>query len=331
MVTMIMMVVISLIVLGISQVARRELQQTTNNQLSTEAFYAAESGINEAWAAINDQLITTGSIAAKSDCTNQSGPYATLQTTISDENNVSYSCLLIDPTPGTLSQDNVGSVPAVFTLHPAGGASLNNVTFSWNLPSHAVGTKDDCPLASKVSGVGQPAGIFTPKADWVCPYGVLRVDLVPGDDLSRTGLLNNTMTVFLVPTKDGSGGSQAYNSQKGAKYAAVCTATKCQFTIGNLSQDLYYARVSQIYTSSRLTITGNGGRAHFADDQVLIDATGKAQDVLRRILVAANINNGNQNQGAGAALASGDSLCKRFAVFEDYYSDQTGSYGQCQQ
>lgn len=44
MITIVMMVVISLIVVGFTQVANRNRRQSLDRQLSTQAFYVAESG-----------------------------------------------------------------------------------------------------------------------------------------------------------------------------------------------------------------------------------------------------------------------------------------------
>jgi len=48
MVTMILMIVMSLIVVGFAQVSRRNQRVALDRQLSTQAFYAAESGVNDA-------------------------------------------------------------------------------------------------------------------------------------------------------------------------------------------------------------------------------------------------------------------------------------------
>jgi hypothetical protein len=54
--------------------------------------------------------------------------------------------------------------------------------------------------------------------------------------------------------------------------------------------------------------------------QAQIDATGKAQDVLRRILVNVPLHASNSNALPDYALESTDSICKRFAVMDGYYS-----------
>jgi Tfp pilus assembly protein PilX len=67
-VTLLMMIIISLLVLGFAQVSRHEQGNTTNTQLSTQAYYAAESGINDAGAAIQHLLSTSGTVTNKDVC-----------------------------------------------------------------------------------------------------------------------------------------------------------------------------------------------------------------------------------------------------------------------
>src|SRR3954463_2749341 len=105
-VTMLLMVVITLIVLGFAQISRRNQRQAVDRQLSTQAFYAAEAGINDARNLIKTALSSGATIPAKTDCTNGSGPaaafYSTLSPSLDTPNNVSYTCLMVDPAPKDL-------------------------------------------------------------------------------------------------------------------------------------------------------------------------------------------------------------------------------------
>ena len=67
-ITLIMMIVISLIVLGFAQITRHDQQQALDKQLSTEAFYAAESGINDAINAIQNLNYLTSHPNGKTNC-----------------------------------------------------------------------------------------------------------------------------------------------------------------------------------------------------------------------------------------------------------------------
>ncbi|HSX32249.1 MAG TPA: pilus assembly PilX N-terminal domain-containing protein, partial [Candidatus Saccharimonadales bacterium] len=79
MVTIILMIVISLIVLGFAQIARRNQRQSLDRQLSTQAFYAAETGVNDASKVIKAAIASGATVAAKPTCTDSGGgQYTTL-------------------------------------------------------------------------------------------------------------------------------------------------------------------------------------------------------------------------------------------------------------
>jgi Tfp pilus assembly protein PilX len=83
MVTMLLMLVITLIVLGFAQVSRREQIQTLDRQLSAQAFFAAESGVNDAISVIKQRLAQGLPISDKTACsTNPSDPVRLIHLTV---------------------------------------------------------------------------------------------------------------------------------------------------------------------------------------------------------------------------------------------------------
>src|ERR1700761_8288581 len=66
-VTMIMVIVISLIVIGFAEVSRRNQREALDNQLSTQAYYAAESGVNAAVQYFSDHPSNTA-LTTSGDC-----------------------------------------------------------------------------------------------------------------------------------------------------------------------------------------------------------------------------------------------------------------------
>src|SRR5580698_3119973 len=88
-VTLIMMIIISLVVLGFAQIARHEQREALDNQLSSAAYYAAESGVNDAVNAIQNDNYLGLNPTGKSTC----APDAILNNN-NLGNNSSYSCLL---------------------------------------------------------------------------------------------------------------------------------------------------------------------------------------------------------------------------------------------
>lgn len=314
MMTMVIMIVISLIVIGLAQVSRNEQTQTLNSQLSTQAYYAAESGVNDAVTILKNM---SGIPPAKTTCGN-TPEYQLNQVLNTDgKNNVKYTCVLIDPTPPVLLYQ-LSSAPTVITIKPASGGTVNDLTFKWSVPGDlSVSNYTSCPSASTtLSGnVFKPA---TGSGSWQCPYGVLRVDIVPATDFTRQGLYNDTMSATIVPTSNGSGGSSAFTPSKGVIVAASGCSTSCQYTFTGMSASEYFVRVSELYQTGALTVSSSAGS--FAGSQVMIDATGKASGVLRRIRVAVDISQGNQNSDTVGAIISGQSVCKKFSTAKGYFS-----------
>jgi Tfp pilus assembly protein PilX len=311
MMTIVMILVISLIVLGLAQISRREVRKATDTQLSSQAFYAAESGVND----VINLIHANGDVATPNPTCTLTAPYSTgLTPTIAP--GISYSCVIVDPASNRIPGD-ISSSPSVYSLATTSATGLSSVTFKWG-PG---GGQSTSTIGCSTAALGQ-VDVFptaSPTNPWSCHYAVLRVDLVNAASLDRAALINATKTYFLVPNRTGSVGSGSSILQ-----GASCSGGVCSATINMSASNSYYARVTGIYTDGSLTICGNGCAAEFAD-QVTIDVTGKAQDVLRRVKVSVNLNGGNQNSEAAAAIMSGDSICKRFKLNQN--GTATGDYG----
>lgn len=309
MMTIVMILVISLIVLGLAQISRREVRKSTDSQLSTQAFYAAESGVND----VVNLIHANGDVViAKPTCDLAPAiPYSTgLHPDIDTTSNVSYTCVIVEPDTTSIPGD-ASTTPSVYSLATTDAAGLSQVTLEWT-PGGGKTTANltNCPTTALGATNVFDTGSATDS--WTCDYGVVRLDLVNTGTLTRDSLINNIRTYFLVPRRTGTVGSSTMMTR-----GVSCTSAKCSLTIAMpAASNDYYARISSIYTNAPLSIKGvtaSGTTAKFAD-QVTIDVTGKAQDVLRRVKVSLNLNNGNQNGKAEAAIMSGDSICKRFKI-----------------
>ncbi len=192
-ITMVTMVVISLIVIGFATISRREQRQSQDQLLSSQAFYAAESGVEDAKSIIKDAIAKGDPIKAKDDCNdNKPGPgtnYPTDDATIVDSDyGVSYTCLKVDPEPRTLQYDGVadnGIIVPINTPQPTGQLEI-----TWRPTGDPGGLPSaDCPTSTNNS--------FSPQTDWSCGYGVLRVDIVPTvGSLTRASLASGQLTAF---------------------------------------------------------------------------------------------------------------------------------------
>lgn len=327
MVTMILMIVLSLIVLGFAQISRRNQRETLDRQLSTQAFYAAESGINDAMNAIK----SAGAAQAKTNCAPAtSGIFQGFNNVLDSSHNVSYSCLLVDPTPPDLKYNNVDDTGTIVPIITADGSNMSNIDIVWQ--SSAINPVGGCSTSLVL-------GTFTPTTGWTCGYGILRFDLVKAVGAqTANSYQQNTMTTFAVPLTTGTNQIN-FGGNSNASVGVKCTNNNCTLRVAGLNSNTYFMRVSTIYRmASQLTITPHnaaGSTVELTNAQAIIDSTGKAQDVLRRIQVRVPYNGASStNQLPMNALSSNDSVCKRFSIMQDWSSNSpsgvTGTNALCQ-
>ncbi len=325
-VTLILMVVLSLIVLGFARNSRREQRQTLDRQLNSQAFYAAESGVNDAVARLR-ALPPSDPIFEKSytECAGVNSFVAQFAAPALNPNidgtNVQYSCLLVDPQPTRLEFGSIGEQPHIIPLNGVDRATdafvdIDNITISWQAKDG--NTNFSCPG-------GGSAGQLVPSGNWTCETGLLRIDLVPIlATVNRDNLNQNQRTLFLYPQNvGGPPASYAIGGSTGVVALAKCSNTGIPKYCGvNIdvtalpASSHYYLRLSSIYKSSAVTIsvTGGGIDLGLAGAQAVVDSTGKANDVLRRIQVHVSLNPLGKGPFPGAAIQSADSICKRLFV-----------------
>lgn len=336
-VTMVLMIVISLIVLGFAQISRRNQRQALDNQLSNQAFYAAETGVNDYSKVIKAYLAGPSPVTAsltQTSCTpaavsTYTGkiPSSVLSTTP----DVSYTCVLVDATPTSLQYSSVSSTGPALIVPINASSVVNNLTVSWQTTQANLNNPvSGCPNAANI-------GHFLSSSGWAatnCGVGILRVDLVPViGSFTIQSLQANTMTALLVPTSSGvsspstvsySGtGNNQYgtSANQGAVVGAYCTnAAGCSVKITNLTGSNYYLRISSLYSTSSITVQGFNSAASttalsLSGAQVMIDSTGKAQDILRRLQVRIPVNATASASTFDSAVQSSLSLCKQFQTY----------------
>lgn len=325
-VTMILLSVVTLIVVGFTQLTIRNREDALDKQLSTQALYAAETGVNDAIKALRAQFVLSPSYQAvgKTSCTDASTIYP-VSSQLST--GVSYTCVLVTPNSPTIYSSapmTGGSVTKIKPVNANGnGDSLRSLTVEWD-PSIDVNTT---PLAGCATG---PSTVFPPSLDGVCPYGLLRMDIyrvgsvggvTPADTLNTT-----TQTIYMLPTKNDTG-TTTINfgdpSVRAHRARTTCTDQMCSATIMVNDAQLYtyYARFSSMYYDiSKVRIKGELSTlasAYFSG-QMIFDVTGKAQDVLRRVQVQVPTEGFEQEDVPNSAVHSTGQFCKRFVVGPNY-------------
>jgi Tfp pilus assembly protein PilX len=329
-IVMIMMVIITLIVLGFSQITRRNQRQALDRQLSSQAFYAAESGVNTTATTISSYVQANGfsSLPTKTSCGNDYSPTGAggVGAPISNLGTaVRYTCVLVNPNPTTLQYNPTQKGSTVIPIQSTG--NLKSITFTWNVQSG--GNDTIC--------TGANAQVFPTAAAWSCDYGVLHVDLVANPVTNLSNLSGNTVSLLLTPLGVHSGAitlpsfgaaSRAYIAS-----ASGCDLGKCSVTVTlDGTQSSYYARVTSMYRDApNMLLSGvlaAGGSATFSGAQAVVDTTGQAQDQLRRIQVRVDLGaTADPSTIPTSAIGSSGDICKRFTIFS---SDTVDPANLCQ-
>jgi Tfp pilus assembly protein PilX len=305
----IIVIIITIITLSLAALTRRGLRQSLDEQLSTQAQYAAESGVNAAIKLINDKIITSNV-----DNCNQTGVSGgKFEKNILNEN-VKYSCVLVDLTSDTISTDLASESIKVYPLVDPNGLLINTLNIKWSNPSN---------LSTPLSCSTQPS-CLTNQTGWGVRPGLLRVKLIPypTTGLQRSAIDSGAIDITAYPFAiTGYGNSADASITKNHVLAALATTCDgrgiCSINVTGLSSPgRYYVQLYSYYASTtNVNITGtnsSGTAVKFTGAQATIDSTGISQDIVKRLRVKVALD-ASSNLPI-YALSSGESLCKRFTT-----------------
>ncbi len=284
-------IVLGLLSVGFSQLARREQQSALDKQLSTQAYYAAETGINDTKKYLNDPLTLPNLTNLNTEqCI--TGSVISTQNDLPGNSGASYNCVIANTRPLSLEYKEV----------PAGTSKVVNfkaVDIAGN-PVALNTLKIEWESAGSVAPSG-PAKAFEPNASWN-HKSVIQFSLTPYLDVATTNhntLVSNTTTNYLYPNADSNNtvDYQAALANQGVIKDGACDSTtnKCFVIISNIAgqaADNYLIHFINMYKQSNIVITGTSatGPIKFEGGQAMIDVTGKARNVLKRLRVRVPLN-----------------------------------------
>ncbi len=323
-VTILFLIIISLTSLGLARMARREQRQALDNQLSRQALYLAEAGINDAKKAITNTSLTLPNYNTtnKPSCVSDPAPSFTkpnLDFLASDNTEAfsgvirndgslglggisavgSYSCVLIDHDIDNIVFNDVSTTKSVYSemeVSDAAGMSVTafNLVIGWNDKSGST--------AFRPSGNTD----FPPNnaAGWGNNTGVLRMDITNGGNgaFTRDTLSDSTMTPFLYPSLDSPppastptpfdatvNGRAPIIPGACSTTASALTGKFCNVTIKVDNSSKLFLRLKSVYNSTAVNIVATPqsgvGTLKIKGAQTLIDVTGKVADVVKRLQV----------------------------------------------
>jgi hypothetical protein len=282
-ITILIILMLSLIVLAMSSNANRERRQSLDAQLSSQAFYAAESGINDA----REYLKQTNAAPQQNDCADlgrlPGGWTGPTNGNLGDD--VAYTCVMFDATPDSLQLDKIPEIgegeSKKILVKAENSDPLGDVTFSWKQSDGSEGFTS-CPAIGQHVNTADFSGRD-------CGAGFLSIGLIDPTKTDRIALLGDYFLALLVPrnSTEPNTGTQNYTSSsglnnQGSKLGGNCNGGSCTVTI-NIPKNGVVLHVRSIYSQNDLTLTRSGGS--FVGGQAVVDVTGRAVDVLKRLQV----------------------------------------------
>lgn len=352
-IALVLILVLALLTVGFAQLARREQQSALDKQLAVQANYAAESGINNAvqdlatpntdgsgrnFIFYDDSGATPITNADPKHCMgpNDGNTYplspsaASAHNAIDSTKGVTFTCLLVNLTPPTLQSSLSPDTEwnQVFSTT----AALSNLTVNWHTPG-STGLRQ----ASDCSGVNNniaPTCTLPPVTSWGGAPAVVQFSLtpLPSTGFSRANLMANDFTVYLYPTA-GANASVNYSTataDKGQFAIGGCDSSgNCSVTIagilGTTAGQYYLLHAFSYYGQAILSTsaTDSGGVTEdFTHAQAIIDVTGQAKNVLKRLQAVVPLQcNSNSSCVPGNTprlpnfAVQGQDICKEFSTY----------------
>lgn len=327
-ITTFVLLIMGLIVVGFGQLVRREQRQTLDRQLSAQALYAAESGLNQAVEYVSN----VDPSYTKTTCADDGGPANFTGAVGPAGSNTTYPCLTIDPTTPRLEYGTISTEQSEFVLLKTEGAvSIGQIEISWDVNPVPPAPRPAFPIS-------RPSPSFVPAASWGTGPGVLRTEVMPlPAALTRDSLINSQRVYFLYPI------AGAVNSSLAIPYAtspdpsdgqvldAACnygsTPKTCRAVINFTAADAkpeVFLRLRSFYTNSQVTVVVRDtglNEVSVIGAQTVIDVTGKAGDVLKRLQVHVDLT--QDPLIPEGVLETLDSVCKRLLVGPGFgFTDQ---------
>ena len=343
-IALILIIVLALFTIGFAQLARREQQTALDSQKATQAQYAAESGINNAYKDILSGKITKDNADDKNCMKAGAGPThlpadaLSANRDVNTANGVSYSCLLVSLHTDTLQIDrlspNSGRHMMFNTDDP-----LSTLTIKWGSYTNRTNFAPSLNPASPK---------FPQASSWTYPP-VIEVSITPVNSLPSSNpdgyLRSKTFTFYAYPSSGGSNSISYDPTNVGQVVSGSCSGTDsypCSVNLSNLGGQQYVIHVTDFYDTSNILMTAGkvgGGTTKFAGEP-MIDVTGKARDVLKRLRVRLFINGSTSNTPDDNAIlpnnaVEAQNLCKRIQTapptgdFPQGSTYDTGTSGSC--
>lgn len=355
-ITSIVVSILTILAAGFAIIMDKELQNTTNRELATQAVYAAESGLNDAKSFAQSRLAVGVDPSTNGKCidVNANSPPFVKNGSISGDYNNSqnnntdkYTCVMINARPPELAYKVNAGDSLTFKMVPYASqdgqsnalSTISSIYFSWEnqnynssgtpLPLPGADTNHRLPKEPEFNNQGEcGVGLNCTGMLEVTIYPVLSSDNNV-DANQDAKIAQSARTYFLYSNGgDGSVGTKTY-SANGAFIEGNCNSSNhpslpyigsssgyCNSAVTGLPVGVvfYTVRIRALYAPQKVFIQAADSSkkpANLGKAQVVLDATGEGNNILKRISERVTLDNNFLPQ---YGIQSMDTLCKSFAI-----------------
>lgn len=345
------MIFMSVIVIGFIKIIGDETRQTADNDLTASALISAQSGAEEAKRMLLYCANTTLNPAERARCDaglnqtgcktaiQQFGPVAALNLNVTpgDEGIITenanyeqrYTCLTIATQTPTVEDIEVPlGTSKLIPLRVVGG--FDEIVFGWH---DNAADKDGTPALGAA-----PVNSSQPEWNNLNRPGMMRLEFIPypkSGAIDLAAMEANTRTVFVTPRAAGGAATSVNlaavdprqgdpnlrvaadvrpsNCDNARQYVCVMSVLLSGMPAPTATHD-YMLRVTSYYRGAHISLRPENANVavNFDNVQPLIDVTGRANDVFRRIQMRVAYE--GDFFMPEAALSSANGICKQMIV-----------------
>ncbi len=330
-------VILTILTTSFIRLTINEQRESIDDDLTTRAYYAAQSGVQDAITSIKKSSIPAVELATYSECTPASGTGLLSDT---DGLDAAYTCQVIDLAPSDY-QAFLAEGETVFFKLDSGADDIQTITISWHIKgdgsdsdgSNVVArTSSNLPVSTSWgdgSGANYPAMIRTQL------IAIPQTNVNRGNILSYVGFLNPQPGSSVAITPGGPGGLNGGVSSSDCDFNVLDGDYICKKTINIGSRDIaedFFIRLQALYTSTHIKIVASnaGGPVNLLNAQALIDVTGRAGDVYRRVEERVDLD--PDDLWPNYAILSEEEICKNFVITDqvtDFATINSSINGSC--
>ncbi|MDX1765797.1 MAG: pilus assembly PilX N-terminal domain-containing protein [Candidatus Saccharimonadales bacterium] len=322
---MFMALLLTVLTTSFIRITVNEQRQATDDDLTKRAFFAAESGIEDAKIALDRYLNETDYDEADlngEDCDPAQDLQKVIEDGLNDGIDAAYTCQLISIRGLTYEAEidawSSRTIPLNAVLSSGAASTFSTMTIKWHDPG-----RDSNPYSLR----GAADIEFPDISGWGDQVSLIRLQVTsyPTTNPNFTSSDVDNTVIFLNPTAPSGAGDIDFTAAgvDGSLTRGNCTAGvspgsyACEATLAGFddADRNYFVRISSLYRKATVEVTLDGGTKLLDGVAATIDVTGRAGDVYRRVQASVSLK--PEDFLPDAALTSARDVCKDFYVTDD--------------